>query len=104
MKLPPGQRPDASELYTLEEADREVREEVPPSGKLVYYTLKQEGEMSQPALRDETLLDERTVRKGLEDLDEVDVVYDRPNLMDARSDIYGLKIDEFLEGDGHGTD
>lgn len=64
--------------------------DLPPSAKLVYRVLEEEGEATQHQLADETHLPKRTIRYALERLDEIDVLEERPRLTDARQTWYSL--------------
>jgi DNA-binding MarR family transcriptional regulator len=68
--------------------------ELPPSAKLVAKTLEYNDTLTQSQLAEETLLPPRTVRYGLNRLEEVDVVESRFSFSDARKRIYTLTIDE----------
>ncbi|MFB6117514.1 MarR family transcriptional regulator [Halosegnis sp.] len=67
--------------------------DLPPSAKLVYKTLKYEGQLTQSALAEETLLPQRTVREALARLEAADLVVSRPAVMDARKRVYLLAAD-----------
>ena len=53
---------------------RDAVQDLPPSAKLVAIVLEHNGTLTQRELAAESLLPERTVRLGLEELQEVDVV------------------------------
>lgn len=65
--------------------------ESPPSVKLVYWVLDQEGTLSQDRLADATLLPDRTIRYALNRLEEADVVDATIDLTDPRRRVYSLK-------------
>ena len=67
--------------------------ELSPSEKLVVKTLQYEGELTQGALAESTLLPSRTVRYALTTLEENDLVTSRISFMDARQRIYALDVD-----------
>ena len=62
-----------------------------PSAKLVAKTLEYEGESTQSALAESTLLPSRTVRYALDQLEEAEVVSSRISFVDARNRIYPLE-------------
>lgn len=63
---------------------RDAIQDLPPSAKLVAIDLKHEGTLSQQEIAVESLLPERTVRSGLDQLQKVDVVQAAISLRDAR--------------------
>ena len=67
--------------------------DLPPSAKLVAKTLEYEGDSTQSALAESTLLPRRTVRNALSQLDEIGLVTSRLSIMDARQRIYSLESD-----------
>ncbi len=69
---------------------RDAIQDLPPSAKLVAIILEHEGTLSQQEIAAESLLPERTVRLGLEQLQKVDVVEARTSLQDARKRLYTL--------------
>lgn len=69
---------------------RDAIQDLPPSAKLVAIILEHEGTLSQQEIAAESLLPERTVRLGLEQLQKVDVVEARASLQDARKRLYTL--------------
>ena len=64
-----------------------------PSAKLVAKTLEYEGESTQSALAESTLLTPRTVRYALDQLEEAGLVSSRISFVDARKRIYSLEIE-----------
>lgn len=64
-----------------------------PSAKLVAKTLEYEGESTQSALAESTLLPSRTVRYALDQLEEAGLVSSRISFVDARKRIYSLEIE-----------
>ena len=83
-----------------EESSRELRDSVqdlPPSAKLVALVLEHNGTLSQQELAAESLLPERTVRLGLEELQQVDVVESRTSLRDARKRLYSLSLESTMD-------
>lgn len=64
-----------------------------PSAKLVAKTLEYEGESTQSALAESTLLPSRTVRYALDQLEEAELVRSRISLVDARQRIYSLELE-----------
>lgn len=73
---------------SLRDAPPSVRDEVPPSAKLVWKVLEDEGELAQQDLVDETQLPARTVRRAVEQLEEVGAVERRFSTTDARYIVY----------------
>ena len=78
---------------------RDAIQDLPPSAKLVAIILEHEGTLSQQEIAAESLLPERTVRLGLEQLQKVDVVEARTSLQDARKRLYTLS-EESTAGTG----
>jgi len=81
---------------TGEESSIELRDSIqdlPPSAKLVALVLEHNGTLSQQELAAESFLPERTVRLGLEELQQVDVVESRTSLRDARKRLYSLSLE-----------
>lgn len=77
---------------------RDVIKDLPPSAKLVALVLEHEGTLSQREIAAESLLSERTVRLGLEKLQQVDAVESRTSLQDARKRHYTLTVKSASEG------
>lgn len=74
-------------------ADPAVRErlsELPPSAKLVARTLTNDGALSQADIAERSLLPPRTVRYGLDSLEDAQLLAARPSLEDARKRVYVL--------------
>lgn len=84
------QRTNGSAGSAFKRVKEEIRE-LPPSAKLVALVLSQEGPLRQSELVDETLLPERTVRYGLEELNAAGILRTDPDLMDARRQVYSLR-------------
>ena len=85
---------------TRREASTELRDSIqdlPPSAKLVALVLEHNGTLSQQELAAESLLPERTVRLGLEELQQVDVIESRTSLRDARKRLYSLSLESTAE-------
>lgn len=78
---------------------RETIQNLPPSAKLVALVLEHNGTLTQRELAAESLLPERTVRLGLEQLQQVDVVKSRTSLRDARKRLYSLAPGSTTETD-----
>lgn len=69
--------------------------DMPPSAKLVYYVLdRAEDPLSSNEIAGRTLLSKRTARYALNELQEIDVVRERPEIMDARKRRYELTVSE----------
>lgn len=83
--------PDHSALST--QTGSAALRELPPSAKLVAKTLEYEGDSTQSALAESTLLPPRTVRYALTQLEENGLVTSRVSFMDARQHIYSLEPD-----------
>lgn len=66
-------------------------EDLPPSAKLVYTVLENEGHLTQTQLADETMLATRTVRTALDKLKTADLVEERAYPADARKNLYALR-------------
>jgi len=60
----------------------------PPSAKLAYITLANEGALTQKQLATETMMPQRTVRTALEQLIEVGLVTAQSCPYDARKRVY----------------
>lgn len=75
--------------HTLQEISDDLYD-LPPSAKLVAKTLEYEGDRTQAALAESTLLPSRTVRHALSQLEENGLVTSRISFMDARQRIYSL--------------
>lgn len=75
-------------------SDGSTLRDLPPSAKLVYTVLREEGRLTQRQIAEHTMLSPRTVRYALSDLREADVVDEEINFMDARQRIYSLSADE----------
>ena len=85
---------------TRGEASTELRDSIqdlPPSAKLVALVLEHNGTLSQQELAAESHLPERTVRLGLEELQQVDVVESKTSLRDARKRLYSLSVESTAE-------
>ena len=76
---------------------RDAIQDLPPSAKLVAIVLEHNGTLTQRELAAESLLPERTVRLGLEELQEVGVVESRTSLQDARKRLYTLSVESASE-------
>jgi len=82
------------------ESSTQLRNEVrdlPPSAKLVAVVLEHNGTLTQRELAAESLLPERTVRLGLEKLQQADVIESRTSLQDARKRLYSLSLESTAE-------
>ena len=92
---------------TREESSIELRDSIqdlPPSAKLVALVLEHNGTISQQELAAESLLPERTVRIGLEELQQVDVIESRTSLRDARKRLYTLTVESTSETHSSGEE
>lgn len=72
----------------MEDAARDRLESLPPSAKLVYYVLDEEGRLDQTGLASETRLSTRTVRFAVEKLTDADLVDEGLCPTDARRSVY----------------
>jgi NAD+ kinase len=66
-------------------------QELPPSAKLVLKVLEYQGELTQKAIIEETLLPPRTVRYALSLLISEDLVEKRISLRDSRQGLYRVR-------------
>jgi DNA-binding MarR family transcriptional regulator len=88
------------ELQTASSTElRDAIQDLPPSAKLVALVLEHEGTLSQQEIAAESLLPERTVRLGLEQLQSVEVIEPRTSLQDARKRLYSLSVESTAETD-----
>lgn len=71
----------------------DVVSDLPPSAKLIVKVLEYNGTLTQSELADKSRLSPRTVRDGLQKLEEADVVVSEVSLSDARQSLYSLKLD-----------
>ena len=72
--------------------DSEAVRDLPPSAKLVYLVLQEDGPLTQADLIDQTALPERTARFALDELADADVVTERPFAGgDARKSLYTVR-------------
>lgn len=71
-------------------SERELLEDLPPSAKLVYTVLTNEGELTQQQLAEETMLARRTVRDALTKLDSRGLIEEQIYPDDARQRLYAL--------------
>ena len=85
----------------IDSAPDELRE-LPPSAKLVFVTLEQEGPLTQREVATESLLPVRTVRHALETLQEAGLVVGRPYVLDARKRVYVLTDPDGRSESGRG--
>lgn len=65
--------------------------DLPPSAKLVFKVLEEEGQLTQAQLASHSLLAPRTVRYALNELREIDAVNEEVDFRDARKRIYSLE-------------
>jgi DNA-binding MarR family transcriptional regulator len=72
----------------MDDDTRELLAPLPPSAKLVYYVLDEEGRFDQTGLAEETRLSTRTVRFAVEKLTEVGLVEEGLCPRDARRSVY----------------
>ncbi|AZQ15320.1 MULTISPECIES: winged helix-turn-helix domain-containing protein [Halorubrum] len=74
----------------MNDGTRERLEPLPPSAKLVYYVLEEEGRYDQTGLAEETRLSTRTVRFAVEKLTDVGLVEEGLCPTDARRSVYAV--------------
>lgn len=67
--------------------------DLPPSAKLVYVVLAEEGTLTQAELIENSYLPARTVRDALQRLKDVDAVAEEIDFRDARQRLYSLTTD-----------
>jgi len=72
----------------MNDGTRDLLAPLPPSAKLVYYVLDEEGRFDQTGLAEETRLSTRTVRFAVEKLTEVGLVEEGLCPQDARRSVY----------------
>jgi predicted transcriptional regulator len=72
----------------MDDSARELLSPLPPSAKLVYYVLDEEGRFDQTGLAEETHLSTRTVRFAVEKLTDVGLVEEGLCPRDARRSVY----------------
>ena len=72
----------------MDDSARELLSPLPPSAKLVYYVLEEEGRFDQTGLAEETRLSTRTVRFAVEKLTDVGLVEEGLCPRDARRSVY----------------
>jgi len=71
--------------------NEETISDLPPSCKLVYFVLRQEGPMTQGTLTDESMLPPRTVRYALRRLEEINTITNMIHIRDARQNVYDIQ-------------
>ncbi|WP_418286285.1 ArsR family transcriptional regulator [Halorubrum sp. DTA46] len=89
----------------MNDGTRELLSPLPPSAKLVYYVLDEEGRFDQTGLAEETRLSTRTVRFAVEKLTEVGLVKEGLCPRDARRSVYTpvSESERPATGDSDGT-
>lgn len=65
--------------------------DLPPSCKLVWLVLANQGELTHKEIVEETLLSERTARWARQRLVEADVITSCPSIQDARKEMYAIR-------------
>lgn len=75
-------------MVYMDEGARKLLSPLPPSAKLAYYVLNEEGRFDQTGLAEETHLSTRTVRFAVEKLIEVGLVEEGLCPRDARRSVY----------------
>ena len=85
---------------TRREASTELRDSIqdlPPSAKLVALVLEHNGTLTQREITTESLLPERTVRFGLKELQQVDIVESKILISDPRKRLYSLSLESSMD-------
>jgi DNA-binding Lrp family transcriptional regulator len=77
-------------MCNMNDGTRERLEPLPPSAKLVYYVLEEEGRHDQTGLAEETRLSTRTVRFAVEKLTGAGLVEEGLCPTDARRSVYAV--------------
>lgn len=68
--------------------------DLPPSAKLVHYTLQADGSLTLQAIRDRTKLPDQTARDAIDQLQDQGLVKSMPNVIDARQELFWLATDD----------
>ena len=68
-----------------------------PSAKLIAKVLEYEGDCTQMELAEATLLPPRTLRYGLDQLEDTGIVTSRVSFRDARQQVYSLAFQDDTE-------
>lgn len=76
----------------MQQSQPDSLRELPPSAKLVYKVLEEEGRLTQKQLANHTLLPSRTVRSALDKIEGKDLLRERVNIRDARQSVYQLDV------------
>lgn len=76
---------------TLSKAPKEIREDAPPSCKLVWMALDELGEARYEDLLEWTQLPRRTLGDALDRLDDAGVLVREPQHRDRRQTVYRLE-------------
>jgi DNA-binding MarR family transcriptional regulator len=79
-------------IITMPDANEETIGDLPPSCKLIYFVLRQEGPMTQRTLTDESMLPPRTVRYAIRRLEELSIITKRIHIKDARQNVYDTHV------------
>lgn len=66
--------------------------DLPPSAKLVWLILKEDGPLTQAQINEKTRLPTRTTRHALERLEEGNLITTRPSITDARQMLYNTYV------------
>lgn len=77
-------------IHSQNDSSANLRD-LPASAKLVFKTLQYEGELTQKQLTQETRLQQRTVRYGVNRLEEHSLITSRTRLADARQSVYEIR-------------
>jgi len=90
----PEDRHSPDDLFASDPGFRDKLREHAPSAKLVARVLKQNPELSQGQLVDQSLLPRRTVRYALNQLEDDGLVESRRSIEDPRKQVYELRTDD----------
>lgn len=86
----------SEKVFEYEEARETVSEMGSTASKLAFYVLEQEGsEMTREQLEEETLLNDRTLRDAVSNLEEEEIAYKRKQPTNHKRNLYGLNTEDF---------
>lgn len=71
--------------------------DLPPSAKLVFTVLDEEGPLTQQQIAEKTRLSSRTARYALTQLEEISAIEEQISFADARQKIYQLHCETSSE-------
>lgn len=67
--------------------------DLPPSAKLVHYTLQAGDPLTLQTIRNRTKLPDQTARDAIDQLQNRGLVRSTPNVLDARQELFWLEMD-----------